>query len=120
MSEYSDDIKEISPTFLDRIMDSLLTFKDDIPNYIRKIAYVIIAFLLAINGIGLYATYRAYDALHSQLVVVKADIDKQLRFMKAKDYDILARLRDLQNCIHSEQENCLKKSNKETDIEGGD
>lgn len=113
MSEYLKDNKEVSPTFIDQILASLLTFKDDIPNYIRKIACISIGFLIAINSIGLYATYRAYDALHSQLIEAKADTDKQLRNIKAKNYEILAKLKELQGCIHSEQKNCIKSFNAE-------
>lgn len=113
MSEYLKDNKEISPTFIDHILVSLLTFKDDIPNYIRKISCISIGVLIALNSICLYATYRAYDALHNQIIEAKADTDKQLRGIKAKDYEMLTKLKELQGCIHSEQKKCTKTGDAE-------
>jgi hypothetical protein len=55
------------PDFMKQMISSVLTFKDDIPNLLRRIAYTLIAFILITNCVMLGFVYRSFNELGDEI-----------------------------------------------------
>lgn len=75
------------PDFMKQMISSVLTFKDDIPNLLRKIAYTLIAFILITNCAMLCFVYRSFNEMGDEIKENRSKItsvyNKQREIAKA-------------------------------------
>ena len=75
------------PDFMKQMISSVLTFKDDIPNLLRKIAYTLIAFILITNCAMLCFMYRSFNEMGDEIKENRSKItsvyNKQREIAKA-------------------------------------
>lgn len=92
------------PDFMKQVIASVLTFKDDIPNLLRRIAYVLIAFMLILHISSSYFMYKAFEEAKSEIRENRAKVtsiyNKQRELLKALPE--ISRLRDLPENTRSE------------------
>lgn len=75
------------PDFMKQMISSVLTFKDDIPNLLRKIAYTLIAFIVISNCAMLGFMYKSFDNVHAEIKENRSKLfsvyNKQREILKA-------------------------------------
>lgn len=75
------------PDFMKQMISSVLTFKDDIPNLLRKIAYTLTAFLVISNCVTLGFVYSSFNDMREEIRENRSKIssvyNKQREIVKA-------------------------------------
>ena len=55
------------PDFMKQVISSILTFKDDIPNLLRKVAYTLTAFLVISNCVILGFMFSSFNEMKDEI-----------------------------------------------------
>lgn len=66
-SSHDDPYGYNPPDFMKQMISSVLTFKDDIPNLLRKVAYTLIACLLISNVALLGFMYTSFNEMKEEI-----------------------------------------------------
>lgn len=66
-SSHDDHYGYNPPDFMKQMISSVLTFKDDIPNLLRKVAYTLIACLLISNVALLGFMYTSFNEMKEEI-----------------------------------------------------
>ena len=64
---HDDHYEYNPPDFMKQVISSILTFKDDIPNLLRKVAYTLTAFLVISNCVILGFMFSSFNEMKDEI-----------------------------------------------------